>query len=87
MSFLREPNYTGYNSDIKTNMLQTPEKYLQSDPKLVTPWFQPNRDYNYYMINSNEIVDNKRYRKYMTTHNKEIIEFNNNLYKKQWNLR
>lgn len=90
--FVREPTNTEYRSDITTNALLTPEKYLQVNQYKFAPfantdpWFQPNRDYNYYMMNTNGIVDNKQYRKYMTNHNKEIIDYNCALYKKQWNM-
>jgi len=88
--FIQEPTITGYNSDIKINALLTPEKYLLTNKYKFTPfanidpWFQPNRDYNYYMINSNNIIDNNMYRKYMTHHMKEITDYNTALYKKQY---
>ena len=90
--FVRTPNETSYTADSNPNMLLTPDKYLQVNTYKFTPfantdpWYQPNRDYNYYMMNTNQIVDNKRYRKYMTDHNKEIIDYNAALYKKQWNM-
>jgi hypothetical protein len=87
--FLSEPILTQYTSDKNPNALLTPEKYLHTNQYKFAPfantdpWFQPNRDYNYYMINSNNIINNKQYRKYMTHHNKEIINYNSALYAKQ----
>jgi len=103
--FVQEPVFTNYKSDINPNILQTPDKYLQtiqykfSPFANVDPWFQPNRDYNYYLMNnitpelfSSTIlprtysgeISNKQYRKYMTDHNNEIIKYNTKLYQKQW---
>ena len=90
--FVREPIETSYSSNINPNALLTPDKYLHVNQYKFTPfantdpWFLPNRDYNYYMINSNQIVDNKRYRKYMTDHNKEIMDYNTALYRKEWRM-
>lgn len=90
--FVREPSITTYKSDINPDALLTPDKYLLTNQYKFTPfantdpWFQPNRDYNYYMMNSNGIANNTLYRKYMTAHNKEIIDYNTELYKKQWNM-
>lgn len=90
--FIREPTNTPYSSDIKVDALLTPDKYIMTNQYTfspytnVEPWFQPNRDYNYYMINSNQIVDNMRYRKYMIRNSNKIEEYNTALYKKQWRV-
>jgi hypothetical protein len=89
MSFSAEQEYTAFSADHNTDMGMPPEKYLpfhqyqMSKYTNVEPWYQPNRDYNYNLLDTNQITNNKQYRKYMTQNNKEIIEYNEKQYKKQ----
>ena len=84
-TFKAEPIETKYHSNIRTNALLLPQNYLQTnqytfaDHTNTDAWYQPNRDYNYNLLNTNKIDTNKAYRKYMTNHNKEIIKYNTDL--------
>lgn len=88
MSFVREQYIYNYKSDNIVNASLLPNEYLTvNDYKIskftnVQPWYQPEKKYNYLMLDTNHIKTNKDYRDYLVKHNKEIIDFNENLYKK-----
>ena len=88
-TYKSEPTETTYTSDSRKNALLLPQNYLETtqytfaDHTNTEAWYQPNRDYNYYLINTNSITNNKNYRKYMTNHNQEIIKYNEQLCHKQ----